>query len=71
MTTDVNEPPLTPPSWIERESNIPLPQAAKIAGISPEGLKRHFPKYVRRIGDRRDVMKLRDALAIANGTIPD
>ena len=69
MTTEAEEQPLVPPTWVELESNLPLSQAAKIAGISPEGLKRHFPKHVRRIGDRRDVMKLKHALAIADGTI--
>lgn len=62
MTTEAEEQPLVPPTWVELESNLP-------AGISPEGLKRHFPKHVRRIGDRRDVMKLKHALAIADGTI--
>jgi hypothetical protein len=70
MTTEAEEQPLVPPTWVELESNLPLPKAAKIAGPSPEGLKRHYPKYVKRIGERRDFMKLKHALGIADGTIP-
>ena len=67
MTTEDQQ--LVPPTWTELESNLPLPKAAKIAGPSPEGLRRHYSKYIRRIGERRDFMKLKHALGIANGEI--
>jgi len=57
-----------PPSWIELESTKPLSVAAKITSLSPDTLRREYPKYVVQLSSRRDGMQLKHALAIANGT---
>jgi hypothetical protein len=61
------------PTWFELESTIPLehqtrkPTAEQITSLSADTIKRRFPKYVVRLSARRYGIKLRDALAIANG----
>jgi hypothetical protein len=60
------------PSWIQLESVIPLDgdeelTATKVAGISRDGLQRHHRDRIVQLSPRRVGMKLRDALAIANG----
>jgi hypothetical protein len=69
MTTEVEDQQLVPPTWTELESNLPLQKAAKIAGPSPDGLRRHYPEYIQRVGEKRDFMKLKHALGIASGEI--
>jgi hypothetical protein len=39
----------------------------RITSLSEDTIRRHHPDRVRRLSDRRVGMKLRDALAIANG----
>jgi hypothetical protein len=56
------------PTWLELESIIPLPKVEKITNLSRDGLQRHHPSKIVRLSPRRVGMKLRDALAIANGT---
>jgi hypothetical protein len=41
--------------------------AEKITNLSAETIKRRYPQYVRRLSARREGIKLRDALAIAEG----
>ena len=57
------------PSWVEMESAIGLPEAARITNLSAETLSRHYPEYVVKLSPRRLGMKLRDALAIASGQV--
>jgi hypothetical protein len=62
------------PGWLELESIIPLEStkgqrcAEQITGLSSDTIKRRFPKFVRRLSERRVGIKLRHALEIANGT---
>jgi hypothetical protein len=64
---------LNPPDWLDLESIIPLRaparerDAERITGLSEDTLKRKHRDRVRKLSDRRCGMKLRDALAIAEG----
>jgi hypothetical protein len=55
------------PSWLELESVKPLPEVEKITSLSSDTLKRHHPDKIVKLSPRREGMKLRHALAIANG----
>jgi hypothetical protein len=61
------------PSWLELESVIPLaskdekPTVETITSLSPDTIKRKYSEYVVGLSDRRQGMKLRNALKIANG----
>jgi hypothetical protein len=57
------------PGWEELQSNISVPRSAKLAGISVEAFRKHFAQYIRRIGERRDVVNFGVALKIARGEI--
>ena len=57
-----------PPSWIELESALGMPQVEKITGLSGDTIRRTYPEYVVKLSARRDGMQLKNALAIANGT---
>ena len=54
-------------SWLELESVKPLPEVEKITSLSTDTLKRHHPDKIVKLSPRREGMKLRHALAIANG----
>ena len=41
--------------------------AEEITGLSEDTLKRRYPNRIKKLSERRVGMKLRDALAIANG----
>jgi hypothetical protein len=53
---------------LELERNAPLEEAAIIAGISEDGLKRHYSHLIRRLSPRRVAMKVKDAIAIGTST---
>jgi SOS-response transcriptional repressor LexA len=69
------------PSWLELESVYPLtsktakgkpiddgkPTVETITSLSPDTIKRKYPEYVVKLSDRREGMKLRNALKIAAG----
>ena len=57
----------TPPTWLELESVRRLPEVEQITSLSVDTLKRKYPDRIIRLSDRREGMKLRDALAIASG----
>ena len=57
-----------PPSWIELESVQRMPVVEKITSLSGDNLRRNYPEYVVKLSPRRDGMKLKHALAIADGT---
>jgi len=57
-----------PPSWIELESVKRMPEVEKITSLSGDSIRRIYPDLVVKLGPRRDGVKLRNALAIANGT---
>ena len=70
----MNAPTTKSPSWLDLESAIPLRSkrrrnAEEITGLSAESLKRHYAKYVNKVGERRETMKLKHALAIAGGEL--
>ena len=52
---------LTP---IELERQVPLKEAARLAGVSVKTLDRHYRHLIRRPSPRRRTMKLRDVLVI-------
>jgi hypothetical protein len=56
------------PTWIELESVLRLAVVAKITSLSEDNIRRNYSDFVVKLSPRRDGMKLRDALAIANGT---
>jgi hypothetical protein len=67
-------PELKAPTWIELESNLPLESSdpekltvKKITNLSSDTIKRRYPEYVTKLSQRREAMKLRHALKIANG----
>jgi hypothetical protein len=41
----------------------------RITSLSSDTLKRHFPELIVKLSPGRDGMKLRDAIAIANGAV--
>ena len=57
-----------PPSWIELESVQKMKVVEKITSLSGDNIRRNYPHLVVRLSPRRDGLRLRDALAIANGT---
>jgi hypothetical protein len=46
----------------ERRRIIPVPQAAKIWGISTDTFKRHYPHLIRKLSPRRNGVRLGDVL---------
>jgi predicted transcriptional regulator of viral defense system len=50
------------------ERILTLDEAAELAGISKDSLRRHYSHLIRRLSPRRVGMKLRDALAIGSTT---
>jgi hypothetical protein len=49
---------------LELEKIVTVPIAAKIAGISTDGFKRHYAHLIRQITPRRIGVKVRDVIAI-------
>ena len=57
------------PTWRELELILPLsPDVKTITNLSPDTLKRRYGRWVVQLSPRRQGMKYRHALAIANGT---
>jgi hypothetical protein len=56
------------PSWIELESVQKMPVVEKITSLSADTIRRNYADYIVELSPRRDGMKLKHALAIANGT---
>jgi hypothetical protein len=65
-STDIitRPPPARGPPEIEFERIVTLDEAAKLAGISVDGLRRHYAHLIRRLSPRRVGMRVRDALSI-------
>jgi hypothetical protein len=57
-----------PPSWLELESVKKMPVVEEITSLSADTIRRTYPEFIIKLSPRRDGMKLKDALAIANGT---
>jgi hypothetical protein len=55
------------PTWLELERVISIAEAERLTSLSRDGLQRHHRDKIVRLSPRRVGMRLRDALAIANG----
>jgi hypothetical protein len=63
--------PRRPPSWLELESIRPLrPDVEKITSLHRDTIKNAYGAYVVKMAERREGMKLKHALGIADGTLP-
>jgi hypothetical protein len=56
-----------PPTWLELERVVPLPEVKRITSLSHDSLIRHHRDRIISLSPRRVGMKLKDVLAIANG----
>jgi hypothetical protein len=64
-TDDLDEPM---PAWINLESVQKMSTVEKITSLSAMSIRRRYPALVVKLSPRRDGMKLKHVLAIANGT---
>jgi hypothetical protein len=55
------------PTWLELERVLELPEVEEITSLSSDSIKRHHRDKLVNLSPRRLGMKLRNALAIANG----
>jgi hypothetical protein len=55
------------PTWLELERVLELPEVEEITSLSVDSIKRHHKDKLVNLSPRRLGMKLRNALAIANG----
>jgi hypothetical protein len=55
------------PTWLELERILELPEVEEITSLSVDSIKRHHRDKLVNLSPRRLGMKLRNALAIANG----
>jgi hypothetical protein len=56
------------PTWIELESVLRMAVAERVTSLSADNLRRNYSHLIIKLSPRRDGIKLRDALAIANGS---
>lgn len=56
-----------PPTWLELERVVPLPEVQRITSLSHDSLKRHHSDKIVNLSPRRIGMKLKHALQIVNG----
>jgi hypothetical protein len=59
--------PKDEPTWLQLESIIPLAKVREITSLSDEAIARNHGHRMVQLSARRRGMKLKDALAIANG----
>jgi hypothetical protein len=64
MDTEKSE---RPPTWLELERALPLPEVQELTGLSRDSLTRHHRDKIVQLTPRRCGMKLRDVLTIVNG----
>jgi hypothetical protein len=55
------------PTWLELERVLSMPEVEEITSLSVDSLNRHHKEKIVELSPRRRGMKLRNALAIANG----
>jgi predicted DNA-binding transcriptional regulator AlpA len=55
------------PTWLELERVLELPEVEELTSLSADSIKRHHRDKLVNLSPRRLGMKLRNALAIANG----
>jgi hypothetical protein len=58
------------PSWLELERACPISEVAELTSLSPDTIERNYAHLIVKTSPRRKAMKLRHALAIADGTAP-
>ena len=56
-----------PPTWLELNSVVPLSKVEKITSLDRDTIKRRYGDRVVQLSDKRQGMKLKHALAIAEG----
>jgi len=56
------------PTWLELQRTIRLTEASHLTSLSVDTIRRRYRRFIVPLSDRRDGMKLKDALAIADGT---
>lgn len=56
------------PPWLDLESIKPMKVCEQITSLNAMSLRRWYSHYIVKLTERRDGMKLKHALAIANGT---
>jgi hypothetical protein len=56
------------PSWLELESVLPISEVEKITSLSRDAILKHYKPLCVKLSTARWGMKLRNALAIADGT---
>jgi hypothetical protein len=61
-------PPASATSTLALEKIVTLAEAAELAGISKDSLRRHHAHLIRRLSPRRVGVKLRDVLSIGATT---
>jgi hypothetical protein len=57
-------------SWVELESVKPMSVASEMTSLSPDAIRRNYWDLVVKLSPKRDGMKVKNILAIANGTAP-
>ena len=56
------------PRWVELERIVPPDEAEQLTSLSHDTLRRRFPNLIVNLSPRRVGIRLRDVLAINNGT---
>jgi hypothetical protein len=56
------------PSWVELESVKRMKVASEMTSLSPDAIRRNYHDLVVKLSPKRDGVKMRDIIAIANGT---
>ena len=58
-------PPLEPAYWVELQRIVDLKEASRLAGISVDGIKRHYGDKIIYLSPRRLGMRIADALMLS------
>lgn len=64
--TDTDAPALTA---LDLERRIPVPEAARIKGISEDTFRRTYPELIEQLSERRQGVKVKNAIAPAKSEI--
>jgi hypothetical protein len=68
MSKDSPTPQSERPRWVELERIVSLEEAEQLTSLSHDTLRRRFPNLIVALSPRRVGIRLRDVLAINNGT---
>ena len=50
------------PGWLERERRIPVPEAARIKGISEDTFRRTYAHLIEQVSARRQAVKIKHVI---------